>query len=724
MLTFLTPAALFGLFLLAVPIVVHLFKPRKMRRMPYSSLRWLRATQQRFSRRIQWHQLLLFAVRAAFITLLVMALAHPIVGGRGAALPVDRYVVVDVSRSMGYRVEGQPTPLDRAKEYAASLLQSTGPGDRAALLFAGAHTRLVMPPTPDPEPILPVLKGVEASATDTRLGSTLTVLRPFVEHPREGADAEIVLVTDVPRRGWSQPAIADFTRGLSDRVRVRVVNTGIAGGQNAWVSSVRRVDHRNDSVLEVELGACGEQASERTLRVIDLPGDERTLRVTPLPGQVTSVEFELPDGADLKDTIAEIRLEPADALPQDDVLWINLDTAGRTQVLLVEGAAAGGERGSRLHLRHALEAQVSAGDRPFELVTRASDAVTVPEVESADVVLLAGIPDLSETVVAALRQRVRAGAGLIVFLGDAVRPTFYNEELYSSLKPAEGLLPAPLATRAEFTRLSRLTHIDYGHRWLAAHEDPLKGDLAEARFSACYHFAANPGADDVVLARLEDETPLLIEHPLGVGRVLLFNTSADDAWGTLPRCSSFVPLVDQAIGYLTAGGLRREFVAGEPVNLPLPGWKPGDKLVVRGPGDVTFQPAVIASGSPPQLHLDELAVPGIYTVERDGGESTRFVVNVGHEDSLLVSAEPQELAAWWQPASLNVASVNDATRELVRGGSPVLWQWLIGLAVGLLLLETFLVHYLCPRVNPAAAEVLVNRSGLLRPVAAVPPRFE
>src|SRR5262245_49710689 len=100
MLTFLAPAALFGLSLLAIPIVIHLLKPRKVRRTPFSSLRWLHLTQQRLSRRLRWHQLLLFLLRAAFITLLVLAIAKPIFDRRSAGGPSERFVIVDVSRSM------------------------------------------------------------------------------------------------------------------------------------------------------------------------------------------------------------------------------------------------------------------------------------------------------------------------------------------------------------------------------------------------------------------------------------------------------------------------------------------------------------------------------------------------------------------------------------------------------------------------------------------------
>src|SRR5437773_2128368 len=45
--TFLAPLALIGVLLLILPIVVHLFKPRKMKQTPFSSLRWLKQTHPR-----------------------------------------------------------------------------------------------------------------------------------------------------------------------------------------------------------------------------------------------------------------------------------------------------------------------------------------------------------------------------------------------------------------------------------------------------------------------------------------------------------------------------------------------------------------------------------------------------------------------------------------------------------------------------------------------------
>src|ERR1041384_4049420 len=127
--TFLVPSALLGVLLLAIPIVVHLFKPRKMRQRPFSSLRWLKQTHQRLSRRIQWHQWLLFLMRAGCILLLVLALAKPLMGLWGQRTSGGRFILVDVSRDMGYESPGQPTPLERAQELAQRLVEQSKPGD-------------------------------------------------------------------------------------------------------------------------------------------------------------------------------------------------------------------------------------------------------------------------------------------------------------------------------------------------------------------------------------------------------------------------------------------------------------------------------------------------------------------------------------------------------------------------------------------------------------------
>jgi len=732
MLTFLAPAALVGGLLLAIPVIVHLFKPRKMKQTPFSSLRWLWATRQRLSRRIQWHQLLLFLLRAGFITALVLALARPFFSADGQSPNADRYIVLDVSRSMGYQPAGRPTPLEQAKQFAAGVMNAARAGDRTALLLTGAHTQLVTPPTFNARAHLPALDAVPAGATETDLGSALSVIRPMLAHTRPGTDVELYVLTDNHQQSWNQSDVASFVKDLPVPVRVQLVNVGVTAAQNAWIARARLIEVGDATrrILRVDLGCVGDGMQERTVRVTGLSADGSapvafapgsTKVVTLDPGQPTTVEFDVPAGVDLRGQVAKLTLEPPDALPGDDEFYLNLDATGALRVLLVE-AETGADESVRtgFYLRSAIEALGAEASPAPLLVTRTATGVASRDVAEADVVVLAGVPELTDDVVASLESRVRAGGGLVLFLGDTIKEPFYNDKLYKPLRPADSLLPCPLKGRTAPARepTTPLTNIRWQHRLLAAHHDPRLGDLAQARFHTYYRFASSPAETDTVLAWMEGHVPAIIEHPVGAGKVILFNTSANDDWGTLPRRGSgFVALVDQLLTDL--GGVRRSFQVGDAVALPLPDWQAGEQIRVQAPGGTVLPPLVANIQGQTLLRLPEVTEAGLYRVERSAGKSFAFVVNVGRGDSMLTPTDPAILTEWWQPAAFEVIGAEAAAERLARSETGFrLWPVLLGVAALLLMLEMFFVHRLCPRVNPTVAEVVVHRRGLLRPLGS------
>jgi hypothetical protein len=727
MLTFLAPAALIGSLLLAIPILVHIFKPRKMRQTPFSSLRWLRMTQQRLSRRIQWHQMLLFLLRVAFITLLVLALAQPLLGPGTEARHTDRYVIVDVSRSMACQVPGRPSPLERAKQVAAQIVSQGRTGDRTALLLTGSRTKLLTPPTFNAQTHLPQIEATPAGATDTNLSSALAVIRPLLAHSQADADVELHFLTDNHQQSWNQGEVAAFTKELPVPVRVQVVDVGIAGAQNGWIAGARLLHFTEPSrrVVRVEARCVGDTRQERTVRVAGLAGmAEQSQAITIEPNSLTQVDFDIPPGYDLRGQIAEITLDPADALPSDDRYFLSLDAAAALHVLLVEHEAASrrlGEQG--LHLRTAVDSLTAKTNQAIELVSRSSAAVTDKDMTAADIIVLAGVPELADAPLAALEKRVKAGAGLVVFLGAAVQPEFYNAKLHKPLQPADGLMPVPLNVvkardHAQGEPMAALTNIRWSHPLLAPLNDPKLGDLGRSRFNSYYRFAAVPPENDVVLAWFDDQVPAVLEHGVGVGKVILFNTSANDQWGDLARRQSYVPLVDRLLAYLSGGGVRRNFEVGDVVTLPLDDLRSGEKIQVLAPSGAKLTPTLASAGGRAQLRLDNVSEPGIYRVERAGpAQGFAFAVNVGRGDSMLTPMDTEVLAKWWEPLAFEVVGAEAATQRLGKTGSLLaLAPWLIALAAGLLLAEMFFVHWLCPRANPTVAEAIVHRRGLLRPM--------
>ncbi len=141
------------------------------------------------------------------------------------------------------------------------------------------------------------------------------------------------------------------------------------------------------------------------------------------------------------------------------------------------------------------------------MTRRTPEAVVASDFAGADLVVLANVAQLTDDRLLALENRVKAGAGLLVFFGPAMKPEFYNNKLYNPLRPTESLLPRPLQSVAT-GGLAGLTRIAWTHPLLAPLFDPTFGDFARLRARTFYRFGEAPAGDQSqVLAWFDDAAP-------------------------------------------------------------------------------------------------------------------------------------------------------------------------------------------------------------------------
>ena len=727
MFTLLAPLALAAAALLAIPVIIHLLKPKRVRTMPFSSLRWLRTSQHKLSRRIQWHQVLLFLLRAAFLLLLVFALAKPIFSTSGRRHFTERFIVLDVSRSMNYEQPGKDSPFIQAKKIARALLAQGLPGDRATVLLTANQTTALGPLAEDPTRYVARLEAARTGLGDTDLSSALAVIRPLLAAPRPNTRTELIFLTDQHQGIWSQGAVASFSDGLKIPVSVKVIDVGPSAPRNAWIADARPVEAGGRRFLHARLGASGNEPLERTVRVKQLAGlGDVSQKVTIPPGSFAEVNLPLPDDYDLQGKIAELVLEPRDALPDDDQFWLNLDARASVRVLLLEPESTQVESlQPGFPLRMALAA-LSEGDTGIVQVTRRKpDAVAAADFANADVIVLANIAHLTDDRLLALENRVRSGAGLLLFLGPAVQAPFYNSKFHNPERPADSLLPRPLLqlTQADQTsgELARLTRIDWTHPLLAPLFDPTFGDFARVRGRFFYRFGESPKGDtSQALAWFDDAAPALLEHACGAGRVLIVNATANDEWSDLPRRNSFVPFLDQALNRLAGARLSRNFRAGEMVALAVPGLGKNAAATITTPAGRTLTPALQQFDAQTIVRLESAAEAGIYTLTargESGAAELNFVVHVGRGDSTVTKTDVETLRSWWAGAAFETLHPDPAEKPeaAVASSRVLLWPWLFALAALVLLAEMYFVHRLCPVMNPAVTSSTVARHGILAP---------
>ena len=133
--SFLYPQVLFGLFALAIPIIIHLFNFRKAKRILFSNTQFLQAVKKESTTRLKIRHLLVLLARLLFIFFLVVAFAQPYFPDQEEAL-TDKSVLIylDNSLSMSNLTDQDISALTQGVRSANQVLNRYPRGTRFVLL--------------------------------------------------------------------------------------------------------------------------------------------------------------------------------------------------------------------------------------------------------------------------------------------------------------------------------------------------------------------------------------------------------------------------------------------------------------------------------------------------------------------------------------------------------------------------------------------------------------
>ena len=156
----------------------------------------------------------------------------------------------------------------------------------------------------------------------------------------------------------------------------------------------------------------------------------------------------------------------------------------------------------------------------------------------------------------------------------------------------------------------------------------------------------DPGPARVV-ARLTDETPLLLDRQLGAGHILVFASTLDNVDNDFPVHASFVPFIEQTANYL--GHLD----TGPPAVIV------GSFEELRGAGEKATAVDVFDPKGERVFSLAEAATAqniqftsrGFYDIRRPNGRNELVAVNADRRETDLAPAPPETLRLWQNTAS-------------------------------------------------------------------------
>ncbi|MEY3659509.1 MAG: hypothetical protein RLZZ169_334, partial [Pseudomonadota bacterium] len=326
------PLFLLGLLGLALPWWLHRLEMQTTEREKFATTRFLEPSRKRIHVQRKLRYLLLMALRMAFLALLAIAFARPILLEDPDALAagsdsLHHVIVVDTSFSM--REGGR---MAAARDRVAALLDAMGSDDSVSLYSASTGVATLVEPTTDADDVRELLGTLAADNGRLDFGAMVAALDPLLE--QSPAPVSLHLVSDLQLTGQAirfADMIPDVVNGLPVTLDLQPVVDGAV--RNASVESVV-VDSRDRVLVSVRVSNGSLAAGER----------EATLSVNgvaqltqPVPADVNGVAQLVFEGAAFADgdNRVDVALQPTDTLADDDVRYTVFDNSPPAPVLLL-----------------------------------------------------------------------------------------------------------------------------------------------------------------------------------------------------------------------------------------------------------------------------------------------------------------------------------------------------------------------------------------------------
>ncbi len=672
---FLHPAYLFGLVAASLPVVIHLLNRRRIKRIRFPAVRFLLLSQKRISRTKRLRHWILLALRTAAVLVLVLLLARPIFQ-TGAGLfagggPASIAVVLDNSLSMKW--SGGGAGFKQAKEAAGRLYASLGAGDRAALIPTNAASQEPVRLKREKEVLLRDLESAETADGSADFAPALGRAYELLREP--AAQKEIWIITDTALTDWDRFSLA-AVKQYDPLVPLKIIKVGQKeAAPNAAIKEIRLAGRDVSAGLPIAVQAviANFGASEIKdllvqLSIDDQPKEQKLVSLPPGGESEVGFQFTLARPGSHRGSVTLKK----DRLAGNPTSYFTLQAPDKLKVLIVDGDPQTALVSSEtFFLTRALNPQSESNASAFLPTVAVADALGSVALDSYQAVVLCNVAAIPDAILPRLRDYVRQGGGLLIFLGDRVQADDYDRKLFDF---APALLPARLRDRRIVSAGSseKIEKIDAKHPALAAFADPILFESLRSTRVTGYFRADAAGAP--ALIALANGDPLALEKRVGSGRVILVATSADRDWSDLPLKTAYLPLAQALVNYLQAekkGALDAGIPVGGAKKFALPPSYVGKSLKITLPDRKEKEVGLAPEAGGAAASFAENNLAGIYQVTPPPAPDPQasvppvYPVNAPFLESRLASISEPELQARFNPARAEIISID----ALEKGGS-------------------------------------------------------
>ncbi|HLH43839.1 MAG TPA: BatA and WFA domain-containing protein [Bryobacteraceae bacterium] len=613
---FLSPWFLAALAGLAFPLYLHLLKRQKNPPRPVPSLMLYEFRTQSSTRHRRLRYLLLLSLRLLALLLLIAAFANPFVNRGAAALFNNRLALLVIDNSFSMRAG---TRLADAKAAAMNTLAGESAA-RAQVAAFGSELRLMTEPTQDQAALRAAVQSIAPGDDSGNFGELARAVRGIAAAAH--SSIELHLFSDMQR---SELAANFSDMALPSNVKL-MTHAIVSKAQPNWtveaVDAPGQVWGREGKPVHVQavIAGHGTPAAQRSVSLVVNGATTATKSVAvPANGRAT-VDFpglQVPYGF----SRCEVKIDSADVFPADDLRRFAVMRSDPQKVLFIHNYS---ENRSQVYVGSALSA---AAQSAFTLESVDVNEAADRRPSNYGFVILSdpgSVPPLLEN---SLDAYVRAGGSLLIAAGTAAASRLQI--------PVFG---ARILSTRDYNRAP-------DHYIMVGSSDSSYPAVAKANgWSGVKFFYAlevdSGGAR--VIARLGDQTPILLEKRMGEGRIVLLTSGLDNLTNNFPLDPAFVPFIEQTARYLAGSESRG---GARPVNAYLDlrsAKEPSGGVEVTGPDGKR----PLSLGEAATAQTLQLGDAGYYQIRLANGRQDLIGVNADPKESDLDVIPDDVLALW------------------------------------------------------------------------------
>ena len=649
---FLSPWYLAGLLAIGLPVWMHLLRRSQHNPRPFSSLMFFERRIESSSKHRRLRYLALLTARISLLALLALAFASPFINRTATSVRKQRIAVIAIDRSFSMRTSDR---MAQAKSAAHSVVSSLPGNQPAQVLAFDRRVENLSALELSRATLNAAIDSVRPTDLESSFGELVRALRVLAQ--AKDTTLDVHLISDMQLSSMPQD-FHDLALGESASLQIHEIGKP----RPNWAVESVVTSPRVYDVKKTQLTATvsGWQTPAINLHVqLVLDGQKVDGKDLVIPagghGELEFRGFNVPFGQHR----GEVRIDSSDALTPDNRFLFSVERSDPRHVLFLYSH---GRAKQAFYYKAALQ---SASDIGLDVEELPVEQLADKDLSRYAFVVLNDLGSLDKAIEQKICSFVMGGKAALVAIGpDTI---------------SAGRIPLSKLSVSGVKQTQGVGFVDTQHSSIAGTN----------RFENVQFFQTGrwtPAENDRVLAKLSDNSPLLVDEPMGEGRVLVFAASLDNSASDFPLHASYLPFVAQTGRYLGGGeAVAASYPAGSAIVLRrTPNNKTGAD--VTGP-EGKHELSLAQSKGSASFEADR---EGFYDVARADGRHLLIAAHADRRESDLRVVPDETLELWRNTGSTSAAPRRESSQTETKPWS--FWRYVLILAVLAAIVETFIAR--------------------------------